>query len=150
MLKWLIGAGVSLTVITPAVIAWAMAGSQSLRAQFLRESAERARAAATSAATISESDLATLPPPVRRYLMAAGVVGRPRTHSYRLTFTGRIRGGPDEAWMPFTAEQYSAVDEPVREVRAEDTEAPGREREVVRLRKAQQRHREASRTARRG
>lgn len=63
---------------------------------------------------LTDSDLAPLPEPVRRYLRATGFVGQPRVHSYRLRFHGRIRSAADAAWMPFEAEQYSTVDPPVR------------------------------------
>ena len=49
---------------------------------------------------------------------------------------------------PATARYEHVADEPVRQVGAEGAEAPGRELEVVRVRKAQQRHRSACRTAR--
>ena len=113
MLKWLIGLGLSLSMI-PVIIVWGMTGSQSLRARFVREARRLATGSVVPHSVVTEVDLATLPSPVRRYLRAAGVVGRPRPHAYRLTFSGRIRGGLAEPWMPFTAEQYSSVDEPVR------------------------------------
>jgi hypothetical protein len=86
-----------------------------LKARFERDRKQRARTAIVDAAVpVSDADLARLPPAVRRYLRAAGVVGRPQPRAYQLAFSGRIRGGPDELWMPFRAEQYSAVDGPVR------------------------------------
>jgi hypothetical protein len=113
MLKWLIGAGLSLSAI-PVIVAWGMGGTQSLRAQFVREAGQRARASAGPGLLVTEADLVTLPSPVRRYVRATGAVGQARPRAYRLTFTGRIRGGPEEPWMPFTAEQFSSVDEPLR------------------------------------
>ena len=88
----------------------------SLRDRFVAEVRQRTAAIRASAGSplITDGDLARLPDPVRRYLGRAGVVGRPRPLAYQVTFTGRIRGGPDEAWMPFTAEQWSSVDGPVR------------------------------------
>jgi hypothetical protein len=63
---------------------------------------------------IADADLVELPLAVRRYLHAAGVVGRPQVQAYEVTFSGRIRGGPNEPWMPFRAEQYSVASGPVR------------------------------------
>ena len=94
-----------------------MLAATSLKARFERERAQHARAAGAAALPtppVTDADLAGLPLAVRRYLQAAGVVGRPRPRAYELTFSGRIRGGPDEPWMPFRAEQYSSVDGPVR------------------------------------
>lgn len=93
-----------------------MLATTRLKTRFERERDEHARAApaASPTAPMTDADLGGLPPAVRRYLQAAGVVGRPRPRAYQLAFSGRIRGGPDEAWMPFRAEQYSSVDGPVR------------------------------------
>lgn len=89
-------------------------GPWSLHARFLREAAAAAAAQSGDATLVTEADLAALPPPVQRYLRVAGVVGQPRVRSYRVRFTGRIRSGPSAAWMPFTAEQVSAVAPPMR------------------------------------
>jgi hypothetical protein len=69
---------------------------------------------ASAETRISETDLACVPPSVQRYLLAAGVVGRPRVRNYRVTFSGRIRSAPGSRWMPFTAIQHSFVNPPAR------------------------------------
>lgn len=69
---------------------------------------------APGAAPVSDADLAGLPHPARRYLHAMGVVGRPRTRSFRAHLTGRFRRGPDAPWMPCDAWQYNTVDEIAR------------------------------------
>jgi hypothetical protein len=85
------------------------------RAAFEREArAGLARTAAGPEVPITEADLEPLPPPVRRYLRAVGVVGRPHVRNYRLRFRGRIRSAPDARWMPFTADQVSLVHDPTR------------------------------------
>ena len=45
---------------------------------------------------------------------AAGVLGQPRVQNMRAGMRGRIRGGPNAPWMPFTAEQHNFFDEPSR------------------------------------
>jgi len=112
-MDWLIPIGVPLSVI-PVAAAWSLAGPVCLRDQFMEDVSRRAGTRGAGAPVITDADLDTLPPLVRRYLRVSGVVGRPRPQAYWLTFTGRIRGGPDEAWMPFRAEQYSSVAEPAR------------------------------------
>lgn len=88
---------------------------RSLKTLFARERDQRARAVAvSSSAPLTDADLLGLPSAVRGYLRAAGVVGRPKPRAYELAFSGRIRGGPDEAWMPFRAQQYSSVEGPIR------------------------------------
>jgi hypothetical protein len=57
-------------------------------------------------------ELAALPPPVRRWLESAGVVGRARAQTLRLEQTGWMRTSPKSAWMPAKAAQYFNVEEP--------------------------------------
>lgn len=85
----------------------------SLRAEYEREAA-RVRARGATPTPIPEADLARLPDPVRRYLLASGGAQPARTGNFQAWFRGRIRGGPEAAWMAFTADQVEAFDEPVR------------------------------------
>jgi hypothetical protein len=61
---------------------------------------------------VTEADLAHLPPPIQRYLRRSQVVGKPKVQFVRLRQRGTIRRGPEEAWMPFEAEQYYSVNPP--------------------------------------
>jgi hypothetical protein len=88
-------------------------GPWSFRVEFERDVAA-GLARPLVAPVVTESDVAGLPEPVRRYLRATGVVGRPRVQNYRLQFRGRIRSAPDASWMPFVADQQSFADEPER------------------------------------
>jgi hypothetical protein len=92
---------------------WFNYGPQSFRAQFERDISS-GLARPLEAAVVTEVDLTPLPEPVRRYLSAAGVVGRPRVLNYRVRFRGRIRSGPESRWMPFEADQQSFADQPTR------------------------------------
>jgi len=58
---------------------------------------------------VTETDLAGLPSPVRRYLRFMGVVGRPRDWSLRTRFTGRFRMRPGMGWLPAEAWQYNSA-----------------------------------------
>lgn len=60
---------------------------------------------------VTEEDLAGLPGPVARYVRRGGAVGQPRVVSFRAVIHGRIRGGPDRPWMPFTGEQVNTYGE---------------------------------------
>lgn len=110
------GTAANALVLAGAVYAWGNYGPWSQAAQFAADvAAGRARLVGASApATITEADLAALPAPVARWLRAAGVPGGPRAQRYAISFRGRLRSGPDAAWMPFTAEQVSFVDAPTR------------------------------------
>jgi hypothetical protein len=65
------------------------------------------------AATITEADLQTLPPPVQRYLRYAGVVGKPKVVSMVAEMTGEMRQ-QGRAFFPLTAEQHNYFDRPTR------------------------------------
>lgn len=97
-----------------AIVLYARGGG-ALRGQFLRDVKElRAASAAAATPIVTESDLANLPPAVQRYLRLTGAVGQPRVGEYRVRMRGRIRSGPDAAWMPLEAEQVSFAGPPAR------------------------------------
>ena len=66
----------------------------------------------TTTFEITEDHLARLPEPVRRYLRAAGVVGRRNIRTVHLKQMGSMRRRAGEKWMPFTAEQWFTTDPP--------------------------------------
>jgi hypothetical protein len=61
----------------------------------------------SSRAPVREADLAALPDPVRRYVRKSGGIDRPPVQHLRARWRGRIRSGPSDPWMPFTAEQQN-------------------------------------------
>lgn len=69
-------------------------------------------AAAAEPDELSEADIDELPDPVQRWLRYSNVVGQERPRTVRLKQEGEIRLAPDQAWMPFTAEQYYTTDPP--------------------------------------
>lgn len=107
------GAAANLVVLIGVVFGLFVDGPASLRAAYDRDVAGRLTAA-PSPGVVSEDDLAALPAPVQRYLRATGVVGQPRVHNFRARMHGRIRGGPDDRWMPYTAEQHNFYGVPAR------------------------------------
>jgi hypothetical protein len=108
-------AGTAANVILLLVVAhgWLTEGPRSFHAQYIRD-AQVGLARPVNAPVVSEADLAPLPEPVQRHLRVTGVLGQPRMRNYRLRFRGRIRSGPESAWMPFEAEQQSFADPPTR------------------------------------
>lgn len=66
------------------------------------------------ASVVGDADVASLPPLVRRYLHAVGVVGAPTVAGFRARMSGRIRGSATAPWMPFVAEQHNFFDPPRR------------------------------------
>lgn len=67
-----------------------------------------------ASAVLTEEDLAPLPEPVQRYIRRMGSVGQPWVDHVHTVWRGRIRSGPDDPWMPFTAEQFNVPHEPAR------------------------------------
>jgi hypothetical protein len=61
----------------------------------------------TLRATVTEEDLASLPPPVQRYIRMSGAVEQPQVNQLSATWHGRMRASPSEPWMPFVAEQHN-------------------------------------------
>ena len=107
------GALANLVALVGVAFGFLAHGPGSLRAAYDGD-VDRAFARVVPSQSISEADLAPLPEPVRRYLRASGIVGRPRVRNFRVRVHGRIRSGPDARWMPIAAEQYNFVDEPAR------------------------------------
>jgi hypothetical protein len=95
-------------LVMAAVYGFAALGPTSLHAQW-RDRAAEAAAGAQSAPTplVTEADLADLPEPLAAYVRRSGAVGKPQVKSFSAHFHGRIRSGPDQAWMPFTGEQLN-------------------------------------------
>lgn len=108
------GVGTVANVLLLVAVGYGFAsrGPLSLRAEYERHLAHVWPA--TAPQDVTEADLEPLPDPVRRYLRRAGVVGRPRVHDFRATWTGRIRSGPDSPWMTFTADQLNILGTPRR------------------------------------
>jgi hypothetical protein len=100
-------------LLVGVVLGFLSQGPVSLRAEYDRE-VERVLARRAPVLPISEADLARLPDPVRRYLQVSGAAGQQRTRNFQARFSGRIRSSPRSRWMPFTADQVEAFDEPVR------------------------------------
>jgi hypothetical protein len=110
-----VGAVANAIALVGVAYGFLVTGPFSMRAEYDRI-IERglARAASSPSLVVGEADLAMLPPPVRRYLRAAGVVGQPRVTNFRARMRGRIRSGPGDPWMTFAAEQHNFFDEPSR------------------------------------
>jgi hypothetical protein len=63
---------------------------------------------------VTEADLKNLPPPVKKYLLYAGVVGKPKVYNFRAVFTGTIKPKKDGDWFEFHAQQYDFFNYPTR------------------------------------
>jgi hypothetical protein len=100
-------------ILVAIVAGFMIEGPTGLHAAYDRDVAEGASRPARHG-LVSEVDLAHLPPPVRRYLELAGVVGQPRVRNFQVRMHGRIRRDWELPWMPLVAEQHNFVDVPAR------------------------------------
>lgn len=87
-------------------------GPASFRARFRKLALHTTTAATSTTAdvnrsTVTESDLAHLPPAVADYLRATGAIGRPHVVGFRARISGRIRSGPNQPWMRWVGEQVN-------------------------------------------
>lgn len=70
--------------------------------------------AGAPARPLTEADLAAMPEPVRRYVVASGAVGRPVPRSMRLVFDAVMRRKPGESGMRATSTQVNVFGRPAR------------------------------------
>jgi hypothetical protein len=101
--------GTVANVILLAAVAYAFAsrGPLSLPAEYEADVRRELGGAKRARVIVTESDLERLPEPVRAWLRAIGVVGRPRPTNVRARMRGRIRDTDTSPWMEFTAEQLN-------------------------------------------
>ena len=101
------GTIVNLILVLAAGYSFALEGPRSFHAEYRQRVTRAHTDVDQSPAVLDESDLAGLPEPLAAYIRRSGAVGRPRVVSFHANFHGRIRSGPEAAWMPFTGEQVN-------------------------------------------
>ena len=101
------GTAVNAGLVLLAVYGFASAGPTSYHAQWTDQATQALAEVDHAPAVLTEADLVDLPEPLAAYIHRSGAIGRPRVVSFDATFHGRIRSGPDEAWMPFTGRQVN-------------------------------------------
>jgi deazaflavin-dependent oxidoreductase (nitroreductase family) len=106
------GTAINVLLLLAAVYGYARHGHPSFREEYRRRVA--ALQPAPRAGVLTEDDLAPLPEAVARYIRRSGSVGQLRATDFRARIHGRIRGGPDKPWMPFTGEQLNTCAPDVR------------------------------------
>ena len=102
------GTMVNLVLVLAAGLGFAAQGPFSFNAQYHDHVAQALAEVDPSPVVLDEADLAHLPAPLAAYVRRSGAVGHPRVVSFHADFHGRIRSGPDQAWMPFTGQQVNA------------------------------------------
>jgi hypothetical protein len=103
------GTLLNLVLAAPVIVA---AGQHLFHQRSDRLTSELLREAPAAGALVTSEEVAPLPPPVRRWLESAGVVGRPRVRTVALEQQGQLRTAPDGPWLPARAHQWFTVDRP--------------------------------------
>ncbi len=103
----------NIIVLAGVIFGFASHGPLSFRAEFERQALAGLGRSAPQP-VLAETDIASLPAALRKYLALTGALGQPRIQNFHLTFKGRIRSGPTAPWMSFTGEQYNFLDRPAR------------------------------------
>lgn len=63
---------------------------------------------------LTEKDIQHLPVVVQKYIRYTGFLGKEKVKNFRGVFSGGIRFGPDEDYMPLRSVQYNFMDNPAR------------------------------------
>ncbi|QCX26967.1 DUF6544 family protein [Nocardioides jishulii] len=106
-------AGTVLNVLLAVVAAYGFVsvGPPSFHARWDRQASEALTDVDAAPPVLLEEDLSGLPEPLATYVRRSGAVGKPRVTSLYAHFHGRIRSGPEAAWMPFTGQQVNTFGE---------------------------------------
>ena len=101
------GTLVNIVLVLAAGYSFASEGPTSSHADYRNRAASALADVGPSPSLLTKADLVDLPEPVAAYVRHSGALGRSRVVSLRAHFHGRIRSGPDAAWMPFTGQQVN-------------------------------------------
>ncbi|MDB5216955.1 MAG: hypothetical protein JWO86_4882 [Myxococcaceae bacterium] len=107
------GTAINVIIVLPLAVALLDLRTASLRSVY-RHEVDRGLTRGGFTATVTEGDVATLPPLLQTYLRRTGALDRPRVRDVRARWRGQMRNGRDAPWMDIHAEQYEFFDEPTR------------------------------------
>jgi hypothetical protein len=101
------GTVLNVILVLAAVYGFASLGPSSFNAQWQDRAVQALKDADPAPEVVTEADLVDLPEPLAAYVRCSGAVGKPRVTSLYADVHGRIRGGSDKPWMPFTGKQLN-------------------------------------------
>jgi len=104
--RW--GTIANIVVLLAAGYGFASVGPASLEVEWQQRADSAFDESTGAAAPVTEADLARLPEPVAAYARSSGALGKPHVSSFYAAIHGRIRGGTDQPWMPFTGKQFNS------------------------------------------
>lgn len=106
-----VGTVVNVLLALVAAYGFLSVGPTSFHATWDEQATQALADADAEPEVLTDGDLAGLPAPLAAYIRRSGAVGEPRVTSLYADFRGRIRSGPDAAWMDFTGRQVNTFGE---------------------------------------
>ena len=107
VVRWIVIGLLAMLLLLVAAYGFASRGPSSFEAHFRTQATDALAIASAPSGAISDAEVDALPAPVADYVRRSGAVGQPHVRSFYAEIHGRIRGGPDEAWMPYTVRQLN-------------------------------------------
>ncbi len=107
------GTLVNLILIIPVIVTAANSLPVGFKAEFKSEAVKRI-SVEEHAPVVSYSDIEHLPPPVKKYLIYTGVVGKPIVSNFKVVAEGEIKTDPNSRFLKYTSVQYNFIDDPAR------------------------------------
>ncbi len=74
-----------------------------------RDDVNEALRTAGKTSMLTLADLEHLPPPVKKYIIYTGSVGKPKVDHFFIEFSGQLRKNARSPWMPFISKQYNFI-----------------------------------------
>lgn len=105
------GTVANVLLVLGAAHGFASVGPTSYHAQWQHQAARALADVQKPQPVVTEADLSLLPRPLAAYVRRSGAVGKAKVTSLGADIHGRIRSGPDAAWMPFTGKQVNTYGE---------------------------------------
>jgi hypothetical protein len=104
----------NIILLFPLVVAALGEAHWSFRSMYNREVTAELREHSQQPNILTEADISHLPGIIQHYLAVVGAIDKPQVLNYRLRFSGALRNGPENKWMPMTAYQQSFANPPAR------------------------------------
>jgi len=105
----------NILILVAAIIGFLTSGCNSVQSRYvLNVKNEFSRQPLTPEEVLTETDIAHLPIPVRKYLAYTGAIGKSKPHNVRIEFDAKMTKKPGASLMEATSEQYNFFGSPTR------------------------------------
>ena len=109
------GTVANILILVAAIIGFLTSGCNSVQVRYvINVKNEFSRQPLIPEEVLTETDIAHLPIPVRKYLAYTGVIGKSKPHNVRIEFDAKMTKKPGASPMEATSEQYNFFGNPAR------------------------------------